>query len=276
MATITSSGGISNAGSGSTTQSGSGVSSNDNNDSDRGSFGGGYTGGSFGDSSDSDNVGGGDSGGDSGGGSGSKQFDVGYSGNAVVAADGSLIATPGTEITQVGNEVNAGPGQITGAATVEETKQAVAEAGGDPAKVGELVKDPSADSAGPVLDLKSEISSAVEEAAVNQTIANTVGSVTQDRPSPLADEDEPDSDSGSGMTDVTNTVVGDGDGGSDYSITGTVDEDVSDADNTGPQTVPGVPPSAGDGAGGSSVLGIVGAGGIVALIGVVGYLMTQQ
>ncbi len=245
MATITSSGGISNAGSGSTTQSGTGASSNDNNIKDT--------------TDGSEN-----------------QFDVGYSGEAVVAADGSLIATPGTEVTQVGNEVNAGPGQITGAATPAKTKEAVAELGGDPSKVGELVKDPDADSEGGVLDLKSEISSAVEEAAINQTIANTVGSVTQDRPSPLADEDEPDSDSGSGMTDVTSTVVGDGDGGSDYSITGTVDEDVSNAGNTGPQTVPGVPPSAGDGAGGSSVLDIVGAGGIVALIGVVGYLMTQQ
>jgi hypothetical protein len=243
MAIVNSDGSISGAGTGSTTQSGTGPSSNDNNIKDT--------------TDGSEN-----------------QFDVGYSGDAVVAADGSLIATPGTQITQVGNEVNAGPGQITGAATVEETKQAVAEVGGDPSKVGELVKDPNADSEGGVLDLKSEISSAVEEAAINQTLANTVGSITQDRPSPLADEDEPDS--GSGMTDVTNSVVGDGDGGSDYSITGTVDEDVSDADNTGPQTVPGVPPSAGDGAGGSSVLDIVGAGSIVALIGVVGYLMAQQ
>jgi len=247
MAYVNSSGGISSGGPSTRTGSGHSSSSSDNGNSN------------LKDVSDGD----------------SKQFDTGYAGDAVVAADGSLIATPGTEITQVGNEVNAGPGQITGAATVEETKQAVAEAGGDPSKVGELVNDPSADSEGGVLDLKSEISSAVEEAAINQTLANTVGSITQDRPSPLADEDEPDSDSGSGMTDVTSTVVGDGDGGSDYSITGTVGEDVSDADNTGPQTVPGVPPSAGDGAGGS-VLDIVGAGGIVALIGVVGYLMTQQ
>lgn len=244
MATLTSSGGISNAGSGSTTQSGTGATSNDN--------------------SISSNTSGGSE----------SQFDKGYAGNAVVAADGSLIATPGAEITQVGNEVNAGPGQITGAATIGETKQAVAEVGGDPSKVGELVGDPSADSEGEVLDLKSEISGTIEETIIEKTIANTVGSVTQDRPSPLGDANEPDTDSG--MTGVTETVVGDGDGGDDYSITGTVDEDISNADNTGPQTVPGVPVSAGDGAGGSSVLDVVGVGSIVALIGVVGYLMTQQ
>jgi len=191
------------------------------------------------------------------------QFDVGYSGNAVVADDGSLVATPGKQVTQVGNEVDAGPGQITGAAGIEETKEAVEELGGDPSGVQPLVPDPDADSSGTVLDLQSVVEESIEE----QSLAESIGSVTRDRDSPLAESDEPDSD-----FNPTETVVGDGDGGSDYSITGTVDEDVSDADNTGAQTVPGVPANAG----GSSVLDIVGAGGIVALIGVVGYLMSQE
>lgn len=191
------------------------------------------------------------------------QFDVGYSGNAVVAEDGSLVATPGEQITQVGNEVNAGPGQITGAAEIDETKEAVEELGGDPSSVQPLVPNPNADSSGTVLDLQS----VVEESIQEQSLAESIGSVTRDRESPLAESDEPDSDS-----NPTATVVGDGDGGSDYTITGGVDEDVSNADNTGPQTVPGVTPSAG----GSSVLDIVGVGGIVALIGVVGYLMSQE
>jgi hypothetical protein len=240
MALISSDGSISGGGGGSTTQSGTGATSNSNNITDT-------TDGS------------------------EEQFNTGYSGNAVIADDGSLIATPGEDITQVGNEVNAGPGQITGAATVEEAKQAVREAGGDPSKVQNLVGDPSADSDGTVLDLESKVESSVSDALTETSIANAVGSVTRDRESPLGDNNEPESD-----FNPTETVVGDGDGGSDYSITGTVDEDVSDADNTGAQTVPFVPASAGDGAGGSSVLDIVGAGGIVALIGVVGYFMSQE
>jgi hypothetical protein len=169
----------------------------------------------------------------------SNQFDTGYSGNAVVAADGSLIATPGTEITQVGEAVDAGEGQITGSATIEETKEAVAEVGGNPSEVGQLVPDPSADSEGNVLDVASEVKDSVEQTYLeNQaadSLANTIGSITRNRESPLGNNNEPDSD-----FNPTETVVGDGDGGNDYSITGTVDENISDADNTGAQTVPGV------------------------------------
>lgn len=164
------------------------------------------------------------------------QFDVGYSGNAVVADDGSLIATPGEQVTQVGNQVDAGPGQITGAADIEETKEAVEEVGGDPSNVQPLVPDPDADSSGTVLDLASKVEESVEQ----ELLADSIGSITRERNSPLAESDEPESD-----FNPTETVVGDGDGGSDYSITGTVDEDLSNADNTGPQTVPGVPDQTG-------------------------------
>lgn len=205
MARINSDGSISGGGGGSTTQSGTGATSNDNNITDT-----------------TDGL--------------EEQFNTGYSGNAVIADDGSLIATPGEDITQVGNEVNAGPGQITGAATVEEAKQAVREAGGDPSKVQNLVGDPSADSDGTVLDLASKVEESVSDAITENSIANAVGSVTRNRESPLGDNNEPDSD-----FNPTETVVGDGDGGDDYSITGTVDEDISDVDNTGAQSVVGVP-----------------------------------